>query len=236
MRAVASILKLLFLVIWSFFCIIAAFVIFLISFGNRKITVVMASRMWAPLALVILGARLEVQGKENIKNGTNYVIMANHLSYLDIPVLFAAIPLTINFIGKKELKKVPMLGWYMALSGMIFIDRENASKAHKSIVKATDLVRKGKNVVIFPEGTTSNDGQIKAFKKGGFVLAKDAGVPIVPVRIEGSHLVWPDNQMMNLRNGKVKVIIGKPVLHEDYASLPLTVNMAEFKERITQLN
>lgn len=191
--------------------------------------------MWAPLALFIMGARLRIEGLDNIKKGQHYVIMANHTSYLDIPVLFRALPMTIHFIGKKELKKVPMLGWYMALSGMIFIDRENAKKARLSILKATKLVRQGYNVVIFPEGTTSETGKIAPFKKGGFVLAQGSQAPILPVRIKGSGIVWPSTSMMNLKSHEVVIQIGKPVPYEEYKDLPLTVNMKEMWDIINRL-
>ncbi len=192
--------------------------------------------MWAPICLRIMGARLKIEGLENIEKGKHYVIMANHSSYLDIPVLFKSMPFNIHFVGKKELKKVPFLGWYMAISGMIFIDRSNAKKAKKSIEDAIKLVKKGFNVVIFPEGTTSETGEIAAFKKGGFVMAKDSESPILPIRIQNTSIVWPSDNNLKLKSHEVVVKIGKPVPFEEYNQKGLRENMTDFREIIVSMD
>lgn len=148
--------------------------------------------MWAPGILWICGIRLKVSGGNQLSETSSYVFVANHQSYLDIPVLFRAIPVNLYFVAKKELKKIPFLGWYMMATGMIFIDRTNRSKSIESLKKAARLISKGKSVIMFPEGTRSKDGFLADFKKGPFMLASQADVDIIPVGIsepEGSFEV-----------------------------------------------
>lgn len=188
--------------------------------------------MWAPVALLIMGVKLKVEGLEYLQRGQHYVIMANHSSYSDIPLLFHSLPFNIHFVGKKELKKVPFLGWYMAISGMIFIDRSNPKKGKESIEKAIDLVKDGFNVVIFPEGTTSTNGEIAAFKKGGFVMARESETPILPIRIIGSNIVWPSDSLKTLVSHEVIVKIGEPLDHEEYSKDTVKSNMVAIRELI----
>ncbi|MBK9193286.1 MAG: 1-acyl-sn-glycerol-3-phosphate acyltransferase [Crocinitomicaceae bacterium] len=172
--------------------------------------------MWSPVALFIMGGRLEIIGKEKIVEDKPCVVMSNHCSYLDIPALFIAMPFKLYFIAKKELKRMPFLGWFIALSGAIFIDRKNTAKAKESLAEAAKLIANGKNIVVFPEGTASKNGVIAEFKKGGFHLANDAGVNILPVKIEGTYHVWPSGNKLNVRRGIITVIIGDPILPEKF--------------------
>lgn len=220
MRAIWSSIKLIILILWSLFSILCALIVIAFTF-NRKIPVIMARKLWAPPAIFIVGGRIQKpEGIENINKKVDYLVMANHSSYLDIPMLFRSLPINLYFIGKKELKKVPFLGWYMKLCGMIFIDRQNPKKARQSLADAVTLIKKGGNVVIFPEGTTSSDGKLAPFKKGGFVMAHDCQNPILPVKIEGTFDVWPSDSNMSLKRGKVKIKVGEPIPYEDYKDIP----------------
>ncbi|MEQ8471001.1 MAG: lysophospholipid acyltransferase family protein [Marinoscillum sp.] len=143
----------------------------------------MARSMWAPGILWICGIRMRVTGGQQLSKQDSYVFVANHQSYLDIPVLFRAITVNLYFVAKKELKKIPFLGWYMMATGMIFIDRTNRAKSVESLKRAAKLIAKGKSVIMFPEGTRSKDGFLADFKKGPFMLASQAGVDVVPVGI-----------------------------------------------------
>jgi len=186
--------------------------------------------MWARVFLIIIGARVKTEGKENITKGLNYLVIANHSSYADIATLFKALPFHLNFIGKSELKKVPFLGWYMKMSGMIFIDRKNARKSKASLTEATDVLVSGKSVVIFPEGTTSISGEIAQFKKGGMVLATDSEATILPIRIDGTARLWPSNNNLNMRSSKVLVTVGKPISFDEYKNQ----NPSEFLNDLRQ--
>jgi len=170
---------------------------------------------------------------EAIRAGQQPVIfMSNHESQLDPPVLVAALPLPAVYIGKKELKYVPFIGWAGWAAGVIFIDRGDRERAIRSIHDAAQQIRGGKNVVIFPEGTRSRSGEMLPFKKGGFALAMDAGVPIVPMATVGGFQVLPSGSM-KIRPGRYTVLVGEPVNpgdHPDRESL-----MKEVRRRIEAL-
>ncbi|MBI3181969.1 MAG: 1-acyl-sn-glycerol-3-phosphate acyltransferase [Myxococcales bacterium] len=176
--------------------------------GNLSIWV--ARRLWAPVLLVAGGARLRVFGLENVDPSRPTIYASNHQSTIDIPCLLRAIPVNLRFVAKKQLRWVPLLGWYMWLAGFIFVDRGNHRRAIASLGAAAKRIRAGTNIIVYPEGTRSPDGRILPFKKGPFALALKARVPICPVTIEGSGKVMPKNTW-NITPGEVKVMIGKPI-------------------------
>ncbi len=176
---------------------------------NPKTSVVMARTMFAPGILWLCGVSLEIRGKENLSNDESYVFVANHLSYLDIPVLFRAIPHGLHFVAKKELKFVPFIGWYMFATGMIFVDRSNRQKAIASLDRAGKLIKKGRDVLMFPEGTRSRTGNVAAFKKGPFMLASKADIAVAPVAVVGTDKVMSPKSFV-IKPYNVKINIGKP--------------------------
>ena len=204
------------MILWSVLCISTSLVVLILTF-SRKMPLVMARTIWSPGILFIASGKTKVNGLENIKPNTTYIVMANHSSYLDIPTLFRVLPLNLHFIAKKELKKVPFLGWYMMATGMIFINRGNNKEASQSLKNAAQLIRNGKTVLIFPEGTVSEDGKIKRFKKGGFNIALEAGVEILPVALNGTNKVWPADSNFKFKKGTISVNIGQPISLENYA-------------------
>ena len=155
---------------------------------------------------------------EDIREGRQPVIfMSNHESQMDPPILVAALPLPAVYIAKQELKYVPFIGWAAWVAGVIFIDRGDRDRAIRSIHDAAMQIRGGKNVVIFPEGTRSRTGQMLPFKKGGFALAQDAGVPIIPMATVGGFQVLPPDSL-RFRPGRYTVLMGEPVNPSDHAS------------------
>jgi 1-acyl-sn-glycerol-3-phosphate acyltransferase len=116
-------------------------------------------------------------------------------------------------IAKKQLGSIPLFGWAMRAGRFIFIDRQNATSARRTIDVATQRIREGASVLLFPEGTRSRDGQLQPFKKGGFHLAIDAGAPIVPVALRGTRELMPRGAL-GLKPGQVSVIIGEPISTE----------------------
>ena len=139
-----------------------------------------------------------------------YIFMWNHQSFFDIVIAFITTPQNIRFVAKRVLKSVPFLGWYMWATGMIFVDRSNREQAIKSLAAAGKLIRAGASILAFPEGTRSRDGRVSPFKKGPFVVALQAQVPIVPVAIEGSGAVLPRGGW-RARPGRIRVKFGVPI-------------------------
>lgn len=219
MRAILSTFKLLFFGFWSLSAIILGGFLFLIRKKNGMEWV--AKYFWAPVVLRLLQAQITLVNIDRIDPTQSYLVMANHNSFIDIPVLFHKMPFYTYFIAKKELRKIPLLGWYIKAYGMIYIDRSDRKKAQKSIQQAGQLVANGKRVIIFPEGTKSKDGTIGPFKKGGFHLAEQAKVQILPVKIEGARHVWPNKKPFQLRKGKITVKVGEPISPESLAKMDI---------------
>jgi 1-acyl-sn-glycerol-3-phosphate acyltransferase len=173
---------------------------------------------WAPAILKVSGVKVKVTGYENIIGNEPCVFVANHQSHFDIPALILAIEPTLFFIAKKELKYVPFLGWAMWAAGLIFIDRSNKEKAIESLGSAAQLIKNGKSILSFPEGTRSRNGEIGVFKRGTFILAKQAGVKIVPISISGADKIHKSDGI-KINSGVICVAIGKPLETREYMSI-----------------
>jgi 1-acyl-sn-glycerol-3-phosphate acyltransferase len=132
-------------------------------------------------------------------------------------MLNAGLPIPFWYVAKKEMQKIPFLGWVMTASGMIFIDRENKNKAIRSMRMAGNKIKNGKNVLIFPEGTFfENKPLLLPFKKGAFHLAIHSKVPILPVAIIGADTIWPADNHLKLKPGTCKLVIGEPIITKAY--------------------
>ena len=160
------------------------------------------------------------------------VFMANHESNLDPPVLIGTLPIPAVFLAKKEVKWMVPVGWAAMMAGTIFIDRSRRDKAIESLHQAAIQIRGGKSVVIFPEGTRTRDGVLLPFKKGGFNLAMEAGVPIVPLAAAGGHEMLPPGKVL-LRPGRYIIAFGAPVDPGAFESREAL--MKEVRDRIAAL-
>lgn len=169
------------------------------------------------------GIRRELEGWEDlpaaVRNGSQPVIFAgNHASLLDPPLVISTLPGRPVFITKRELARVPFLGWVIWLADFIFIDRTDPQAARRSLEVAADCIRAGQSVMTFPEGTRSRDGRLLPFKKGTFHLALAAGVPIVPLAIQGGLDILPRGTW-HVRGGGYRITVGQP-LHPDHFPSP----------------
>jgi len=205
-------LRTAYIILWvvtaTFVLGIAAIVIsFFTRTGN---TVHLIARLWGKSILVVSGIPVEVVGLCNIVPGRSYIFMANHQSNFDIPVLLGCLRVQFRWLAKAELFKIPVFGRAMRGAGYIPIDRFNRESAFKSIRQAAGKVKDGVSVMIFPEGTRSPDGHVGPFKKGGFVMAVDAGVPIVPIVIRGTRRIMPKGRL-RIAPGAVRMEIKTPV-------------------------
>jgi 1-acyl-sn-glycerol-3-phosphate acyltransferase len=133
---------------------------------------------------------------------------------LDIPIAFAALPVDFRFIHKRSLYLLPLVGWYLFLAGHVAIDRARPFRAHKSLEAAARRIRGGTSVTVFPEGTRSRAQRVERFKRGTIVLALQAGVPLVPVSLDGVKRVIPHG-ILSLRTGEVRVRVHPAVATAD---------------------
>ncbi|HMF40631.1 MAG TPA: lysophospholipid acyltransferase family protein [Polyangia bacterium] len=172
--------------------------------------VLVLARLWSRVILGVPGVKLNVTMRARLEPGRPYIFMPNHASMVDIWAVFVAIPASFRFIAKKQLSRIPLFGWAMAAGRFIFIDRQNALAARRSMDEAARRIRSGQSVVIFPEGTRTRTGRLGPFKKGGFHLAIDSGVAIVPVAIRGSHAVMPPGSPL-IRAGTVTIEVDDPI-------------------------
>jgi 1-acyl-sn-glycerol-3-phosphate acyltransferase len=210
MWALVNVLQMLFTFVWSAFWISAAFVVTLLTF-NRSIALMMARRCWAPALIKASGTDFHLEPLPDVDWKQPHIFVMNHQSMIDIPCAFYGLPANIRFVAKEQLKWVPFIGWFIWLTGMVFVDRSKRAKAVASLEKAGKRIREGANIIAYAEGTRSPDGRVMPFKKGPFVLALSAGVPIIPVAIEGSHKVSGKHQVWKLRPAKVRMKVGQPI-------------------------
>lgn len=188
----------------------------LAPFDRDGILAYRISRFWAWGILKLCGIRLTVQGLEGLDPNRQYIFIANHQSYIDIPVLVQALSqFQLRWIAKKELFWVPLFGWVLWSSKHIIVDRSSLSRAMNSLSKARERIEKGISVVVFPEGTRSRHGDLLPFKRGGFLLAFKSQTPIVPVTIKGSGAVWSRGDW-RIRSGEIEIVMGKPVSVDRY--------------------
>lgn len=182
---------------------------------NQKIGSYFGGVIWSRFSAFITPMFVKVTGKENIERNASYVVMCNHRSYYDIFVIYGWLGLDIKFVMKKELAKLPGIGFGSKKVGHIFIDRSNKRVAIESLNRAKEKLKNGTSVIIFPEGTRSKDGVIGTFKRGGFKLALDLNLPILPVSVTGTEKILPAGTA-NLLPGRAKLTIHKPVVISGY--------------------
>lgn len=168
------------------------------------------ARLWARLMLALNGTTVNVSGGELLPDGP-VIFMSNHQSNFDILSLLAAMPRRFYWIAKKELFEIPLFGSSMRRGGYIPLDRSDGRKALQSLDEAAVSIRQGKSVVLFPEGTRTTDGSLLPFKRGGFVLARKAEVPVIPVTINGSGRINPANRI-RLYGGDISITLHPPVV------------------------
>lgn len=179
-------------------------------FGPYSRIIYYGAKAWTNSILFASGVKLNIEGLEKIDKSKSYIFIGNHQSHFDVFSVFSAIPMTVRFMAKKELFKIPIFGWALYASGTIRIDRSNRERAISSMNNALDRIRKGVSVVVFPEGTRSEDGKIRDFKKGGFVLAIKGGIPIIPISISGSRFILRKNSI-KFHPGEIKIVISDPI-------------------------
>jgi len=192
------------------------------DFGHR------CARAWAWLVLKTTGVRVNVRGAERLDRSRSYVFASNHQSIYDIPIAFASLPVQLRIIAKDSLGRFPFLGWHLRRTGHLLVDRRNPGPG--ILKKMARLVSGARSLIVFPEGTRSEDGAVGRFKGGSFLLAIDAGLPVVPVSIAGSRFVMLKGRLTTCP-GDVTITI-----HEPLSTTGITREHArELAERVKEI-
>jgi len=211
-----------------FFGIVAVLVSSLI---NQRIGSYFGGVIWSKLNGFLTPMRVRVTGKEHIRKEKSYVIISNHQSIYDIFLIYGWLGIDIKWVMKKELAKIPGLGFGSKKVGHIFLDRSNSRVALESLKDAKRKLVNGTSVVIFPEGTRSKTGQLSPFKKGAFKLAIDLGLPILPITILGTKDILPTDTI-DVKPGKVSMVIHEPLDIHHYQESSMKELMEKAREII----
>lgn len=187
------------------------------------------ARTWSRLILATTGVRVTVTGAERLEPGRTYVFVANHQSIYDIPILFWSLPYQLRIIAKDSLGRFPFLGWHLRRTGHMLVDRRRPARA-AIFSWASRLTSRGLSLIVFPEGTRSRDGRVGRFKGGGFLLALEAGLAVVPLSVVGSRHVMLKGRLATYP-GHVHLVVHEPI---DTSALAGT-NPKEFGERVRQI-
>lgn len=205
------------LTIWAYLWVVAvtlfcgAFYLAGAPFDRRALWMDFWQDSYSRMILFGIGVRLSVEGTENVPRGQACVLMPNHRSYLDIPAVVLSVRgLSIRFVAKREIKRIPILGWAVASSQHIKVNRGNREQAVAALREATAKIRRGIALAIFPEGTRSSSDRLLPFKRGGFYVAVDSGFPILPVSILNAGTIYGKMQFL-FQPGNIHVVIHPPV-------------------------
>ena len=166
------------------------------------------ARAWSWLILKTTGVEVSITGLEKLTPGTTYVFVSNHQSIYDIPVLFWTLDFELRILAKASLGSFPFLGWHLARTGHVLVDRKNPGADLFRQVRG--LMQAGYSLIVFPEGTRSLDGSLSRFRAGTFMMAIESGLPVVPVAVDGSRFVMRKGQLMT-SPGHVRVTVLDPI-------------------------
>ncbi|CAN5797095.1 lysophospholipid acyltransferase family protein [soil metagenome] len=191
--------------------IASAAVIVLSRFSPTSPMIEKVAQSWSRSWLAAAGVTIDVRANEDLDRGRSYVVVANHVSNLDIMACFLAVPVPIRFLAKKELFRVPILSSAMKAIGIVSVDRQSRGATYEQInSRAKSLVAAGRSLIIYPEGTRSRRGELGSFKKGAFTMAITGRLPVLPVTIHGTYRAWPPSSLW-VRGGHVTVIVDTPL-------------------------
>ena len=200
--------------------------------GSGTLPMWFARRAWGPSSLWLAGVRLDVRRLAPIPDGPA-IFASNHESALDILAVVTALPRTIRFVAKRELFRIPVFGWHLWLGGHVMVDRSDHAQAVTSLAEAARKVRSGTSLIVFPEGTRSRDGLVHPFKKGPFVIAMEAVVPVVPVAVSGAGAINPKGRI-EVHPGTLHVSLGEAVYPRDFPDR--TALLREVRRRVISMH
>jgi 1-acyl-sn-glycerol-3-phosphate acyltransferase len=190
------------------------------------------ARLWSLLILKTTGVRVRVEGLDRLTPGTTYVFVSNHQSIYDVPVLFWSLPYQLRIIAKSSLARFPVLGWHLKRGRHLFVDRKNPDR--QGILRRwRSLVSEGLSLIIFAEGTRSPDGRVARFKAGSFLLAIQAGLPVVPVAVIGTRQVMPKGRLRT-EPASVTLVVHEPMAAPQLDS-PTPHDAKAFADRVHEV-
>lgn len=180
--------------------------------------------LWGRTLAWLARIQMEVEGLDRLHRDGPVVFISNHQSMIDILVFFSILRVPFAWMAKASLFKIPLFGWAMTAAEYIPVERDDRRKALDSLYDAADIVKGGRSVMVFPEGTRGfSDGSMRQFKKGGFILAKRAAVVIQPITIHGASAIMPPKQkgtrIQRVSSGNVQMVIHPPLQPEVYAEM-----------------
>jgi len=196
-------------VAYVFYCLIKATLLYPLFLKFRTSTSLFVIHVFYKHILLINGIKLSIEGSENIDKKKKYLIVSNHQSIFDIPIIGTAVPVDMRIFAKKELRKILFFGWILDIYGFVFVDRDNKRDAIKSLKIAKEAL-KYYSFLIFPEGTRSKDGKLGSFKTAGFSIAEKNNIEILPVAIKNSKHILEKGKI-GVNSGTVKIKIFKPI-------------------------
>jgi 1-acyl-sn-glycerol-3-phosphate acyltransferase len=210
-----------FLVVSVYLLLVGPLSILCVLLGANPKILYSIGRLGCSLVTRLAGIRVEIHGLDHVRPGKTYLFLANHQGNCDPAALFPSIPRDVRFMLKKELRKVPFLGTIMKLGGFVFIDRKDRASALRGMEEAVAQMKEGHSFIAFPEGTRSRTGRMGTFKKGPFIMAIQAGVPVLPITISGSYEVMPPGRL-KINSGAVRLMF-----HPEIETKELTVSQRE---------
>jgi 1-acyl-sn-glycerol-3-phosphate acyltransferase len=169
------------------------------------------AKIWSRTFLFLFRANVTLIDKRRSARRGGFVYCANHSSYTDIPVLLGTVDDELRLVLRSNLTRIPIWGWALKLSPMISIDRTNPIRSRRTLTRAVEKIRRGKSILLFPEGTRSADGKLGVFKRGAFHIAFQSTVPIVPIAIRGTYDMLPRHQKLPKFSARITVMIGDPI-------------------------
>ena len=227
-------LQVFLIILWTAICGLLGIVLMLITWNGAWVHYFEGRYLFCPPVLFIARVKLKVVGLENLETNSPCIYVSNHVSHMDVVAIAKTIPLGLFYIGKKELKKVPILGQYMQLIGHVFIDRKNHEKAMASMRKAAELIKAGKNVITFPEGTRSPNGKVGVFKRGTFIIAKEGAIDIQPIAVVNADKILPRDSFM-IKPGTIEVRVGKRISANEIEDLNAEAAAEYVRKRVMAL-
>ena len=168
------------------------------------------SSLWGRWLCTLNGIQVDVEGLEHLQQDQAQILIANHQGFFDIFALSGFLPLQIRWMAKSSLFKIPFVGWSITASGYIPVDRSNRKKSYQAFLTTIEKLKAGNSIVIFPEGTRSEDGTIGPFKKGSLLLSVRSGAPLVPVTLLGTGSIIKKGSCI-IKPGRVQIIISPPL-------------------------